>query len=141
MELEDFLAFVDRSISELILYGELHSNKDYSDYQLEFSWSFYSANSVQGRQNIIYEIADKVYVAPDLIYPCVDLVIEQPSIDKTLRIIGFRARHEPRQFGLGWSKRPGPFIYGIGKGIKSKSVKTDTPEFRQKLVDMGLLHN
>lgn len=140
MSIEDFLKFVDKTIGELILYGQLHSGKDYSDYELEFKWDTYDGKTVNGRKNIIYEISDRVFVDPDKIYPCVDLIIEQPTQEKKLRILGRRAGYEPREFGTGWSNRPGPFIYGIGKGIITGQVKTDTLEFKKKLVDLGLLH-
>jgi hypothetical protein len=140
MSFEDFLKFVDKTLGELILYGQLHSGKDYSDYELEFKWGTSDGETVKGRENIIYEIIDKVFISPDRIYPCVDLIIEQPSQEKKLRILGLRAGFEPREFGTGWSNRPGPFIYGIGKGIKTGQVKTDTPEFTKQLVDLGLIH-
>ena len=140
MELEEFLKFVDRTIGELILYGQLHSGKDYSDYELEFTWDMNDSKTVTGRENIIYSICDRVFVAPDRIYPCVDLTIEQPTQQKKIKITGRRAGYEPKEFGLGWSNRPGPFIYGIGKGILTGQVKTNTPEFKKNLIDLGLIH-
>jgi hypothetical protein len=140
MNLEDFLKFVDKTIGELIFYGQLHSGNDYSDYEIEFKWEIDNAKIVKGRVNIIYEITDKVFISPEKIYPCVDLIIEQPTQEKKLRILGRRAGYEPREFGTGWSNRPGPFIYGIGKGIITGQVKTDTLEFKKKLVEFRLLH-
>ena len=140
MKLEDFLKFIDKTIGELILYAELHSGKDYSDYELEFKWEIKDSKSVRGLENIIYEIADIVYISTDKIYPCVDLIIEKPTQEKKLKIMGLRAGYEPREFGKGWSNRPGPFIYAIGKGIITGHVKTDTLEFKKKLVELGLLH-
>lgn len=140
MSFEDFLKFVDKTIGELVLYGQLHSGKDYSDYELEFKWQMTDGKTVTGRENVILEITDRVFVSPDKIYPCVDLIIEQPTQERKLRILGLRAGYEPREFGTGWSNRPGPFIYGIGKGIITGQVKTDTPEFKKKLVDLGLIH-
>jgi hypothetical protein len=140
MNLEEFLIFVDKTIGELILYAQMHSGKDYSDYELEFKWEMYDAKPVQGRENIVYEISDRTFVSPDKIYPCVDLVIEQPTQEKKLIIRGLRAGYQPREFGRGWSNRPGPFIYALGKGIMTGQIKTDTPEFKKKLIDLGLIH-
>jgi len=140
MSFEDFLKFVEKTIEELILYGQLHSGKDYLDYALEFKWDVQGANTVSDRENMIFEISDKVFVSPNKIYPCVDLTIEQPTQEKKLRILGRRAGYEPKEFGTGWSNRPGPFIYGIGKGIITGQVKTDSQEFTKKLIDLGLLH-
>jgi hypothetical protein len=140
MNLEDFLIFVDKTIGELILYAQMHSGKDYSDYELEFTWEMHDAKTVHGREEIVYEISDRVFSSADKIYPCVDLVIEQPTQERKLTIRGLRAGYQPREFGLGWSNRPGPFIYVIGKGIITGRVKTDTPEFKKKLVDLGLIH-
>ncbi|MFN5169088.1 MAG: hypothetical protein ACK5DD_05655 [Cyclobacteriaceae bacterium] len=103
MNLEDFLKFTDKTIGELILFGQLHSGKDYSDYELEFKWDMYDGKTVNGRENIIYEISDRVFVSSDKIYPCVDLIIEQPTQEKKLDILGRRAGYEPREFGTGWS--------------------------------------
>jgi hypothetical protein len=140
MDIEDFLKFVDKTIGELVLYGQLHSGKDYSDYELEFKWEMYDAKTVSGRESIVYEISNRVFVSSDKIYPCVDLIIEQTTSEKILRIFGRRAGFEPREFGAGWSNRPGPFIYAIGKGILNGQVNTNTPEFNKQLVDLGLLH-
>lgn len=85
MTLENFLIFVDKTIGELILYGQMHSGKDYTDYELEFSWSLYGQSIASGRQNIISEIVDKVFVSPEQIYPCVDLVLEQPTPEKKIK--------------------------------------------------------
>lgn len=141
MNLEDFLQFVDKTIKELVLYAELHADKSFSDYDLEFEWNDYRKERITGWENIIYEITDKVHKAPDQIFPCVDLVIEQPTAERKLLIVGRRAGYEPTVFGRGWSNRPGPFIYGIGKGIKNRKVKSDSPEFRKKLVELGLIHH
>jgi hypothetical protein len=141
MSLEDFLKFVDKTIGELILYAELHAGQDFSDYSLEFQWISYEKTLTRGWENIVYEVADKVYVSEDKIYPCVDLIVERPEgIASTLRITGRRAGYEPRPFGRGWSNRPGPFIYGIGSGIKSTAVNTDSLEFQRKLKELGLIH-
>jgi hypothetical protein len=140
MRLEEFLIFVDKTIGELILYAQMHSGNDYSGYELEFKWEMHGTKTVHGRENIVYEISDRVFLSTDRIYPCVDLVIEQPTQERKLIIRGLRAGYEPREFGLGWSNRPGPFIYVLGKGIITGRVKTDTPEFKKKLVDLGLIH-
>src|SRR5690606_18244236 len=141
MSLEEFIKFVDKTIGELILYAELHAGQDFSDHELEFEWESYIRTVTKGRESIVYEITDKTYVTEDKIYPCVDLIIEKPNTrESILKILGRRAGYEPRPFGIGWSNRPGPFIYGIGKGIKSKKVNTADLEFQQKLRDLGLIH-
>jgi hypothetical protein len=141
MSLEEFLNFVDKTIGELILYAELHAGQEFNNYDLEFQWLSYDKTVTRGRENIVYEITDKVYIDADKIYPCVDLIIEKPhSTEPILKILGGRAGYEPRPFGRGWSNRPGPFIYGIGKGIMSKAVNTDSVEFQRKLRELGLIH-
>ncbi|AMM50610.1 hypothetical protein TH61_04680 [Rufibacter sp. DG15C] len=142
MSLEDFQAFVDKTLSELILYAEVHAGKSFSDHELAFEWTSYDRTITTGRENIVYAIADRVFVSEEEIYPCVDLVIEKPeSRENILRITGRRAGYPPCPFGIGWSKRPGPFIYGIGKGIKTKLVNTKDPQFKKKLRDLGLIHH
>ncbi|MDI9877102.1 hypothetical protein [Flectobacillus rivi] len=139
MHLEDFIKFVDKTIDELILYAQMHAGKDYTDYELEFLWQIYGSKIVDGKENIVYEITDQVFISPDKIYPCVNLIIEQLTPEKRLRILGRRAGYEPREFGIGWSNRPGPFIYGLGKGMLTGLVDTNTLAFRKKLIDLGLL--
>ncbi|GAB2787905.1 hypothetical protein GCM10027275_35810 [Rhabdobacter roseus] len=141
MSLEEFIAFVDKTLDELILYAEVHAERSFSNHELAFEWESYDRTVTHGRENIIYEITDQVFVSEEAIYPCVDLVIEKPTSNKNLlKITGRRAGYEPRPFGKGWSNRPGPFIYGIGKGIKSKKVNTQNPQFQKKLSDLGLIH-
>ncbi|WP_428657770.1 hypothetical protein [Runella sp.] len=140
MTLEEFLQFVDKTISELILYAELYADKSFANYKLTFEWIAYHKEEITGRENIIYEITDKVYKTPDKIFPCVDLIINRPTKEEKLLIIGMIAGYQPREFGRGWSNRPGPFIYGLGQGIKNRKVNADSPEFKKKLVELGLIH-
>ncbi|WP_207435755.1 hypothetical protein [Sabulibacter ruber] len=141
MSFEEFIKFVDKTLGELILYAELHAGRSFSDHELIFEWMSYDRGSTNGREYIVYEITDKVFVSEEEIYPCVDLIIEKPdSRANILKILGRRAGYEPRPFGTGWSNRPGPFIYGIGKGIKTKLVNTQDPEFKKKLRELGLIH-
>ena len=141
MSLDDFIQFVDTTLGELILYAELHAGQSLRDCDLEYAWLGYDKTVTQGREPIVYEITDKVYLSEDKIYPCVDLIIEKPnSKEAILKITGGRAGYEPRPFQRGWSNRPGPFIYGIGRGIKSKAVDTASVAFQRKLREWGLIH-
>jgi hypothetical protein len=79
MSLKDFIQFVDKTLGELILYAELHAGQRFRDCDLEFVWLGYEKTVTQGRELIVYEITDKVYLSEDKIYPCVDLIIEKIS--------------------------------------------------------------
>ncbi|GAB3168280.1 hypothetical protein [Telluribacter humicola] len=141
MSFEDFIEFVDKSIGELLLYAEVHANKSFSNHELIFEWMSHDPTFIYGRENIVYEITDKVFVNEQEIYPCVDLVIEKPDSGVSLlKIIGKRAGYAPRPFTIGWSNRPGPFIYGIGNGIKNPLVDTQDPQFQKRLRELGLIH-
>lgn len=139
MTRDEFKAFVDKTLDELILYAEIHADKSFLGFKLKLCWGFYSKELVEGREQIIEEITQKVFIDPDNIYPCVDLWIEVKLKAKELKIMGGIAGHKPRPFGRGWSNRPGPFIYAMSKGINS-SVDTSSPEFFKKLKDLGLIH-
>ncbi|WP_045470012.1 hypothetical protein [Winogradskyella sp. PG-2] len=85
-------------------------------------------------------IAEKVYLSENRIYPCVDLVVEKITDENRISMRGLRAGYEPKEFGKGWSNRPGPFIYAIGSEMPINKVKCSSKEFMNMLYEKGLLH-
>jgi hypothetical protein len=133
MKFEDFYQFVDKSINELIETAEIYRNTEIAHDEIEFCWG--QLPKVRGREAVILEIMDKVYVDENKIYPCVDLYYRGVE-NGILTITGSRAGYEPREFGVGWSGRKGPFIYGAGNPTDSEMER-----FRiiEKLRERGLL--
>jgi len=139
MNIEEFKIFVDKTLSELKLYAELHLGKSLPN-DFEFRWANNETSISYGKKNVVNEITDKVYITEDNIYPCVDLIAEKLTSDNRIAIYGIIAGYEPRKFGTGWSNRPGPFIYGLGSEFINKKVKTESKEFKQLLFERGLIH-
>lgn len=53
MNFEEFIAFVDKTIDELVLYAQMHAGMDFSEFELSFKWEMYGASVVKGRENIV----------------------------------------------------------------------------------------
>lgn len=137
MTKEDFKNHVEKTLSELKLYAELHFGKALpNDY--EFEWRFTEKLNAVGKSNVIELITEKVYLSGDKIYPCVDLVVAKITNENRVFISGTIAGYEPREFGKGWSNRMGPFIYGIENSLINVNPKSK--EFKELLYEKGLLH-
>ena len=134
----EFKNFIINTLSELRLYGELHMNRSLPD-KFEFQWGFHqSGNSIQGFQNVVEEILTSVYISENQIYPCVDLSINKITPDNRMLISGRIASYEPREFGLNWTGRKGPFIYGINETLIDKSIDIHSKSFHELLVQNNL---
>ncbi|WP_298321404.1 hypothetical protein [uncultured Aquimarina sp.] len=139
MTRSEFKKHIEKTLYELKLYAELHYGQKLPN-DFEFEWCLVEKTKAIGKNDIIELIADKVYLNEKEIYPCVDLVTEKITLDNRIYISGRISGHKPREFGKGWSNRPGPFIYGIGPGFINKKIKTDSKEFKELLFKKGLIH-
>ncbi len=139
MTKNEFIKHVEKTLSELKLYAELHSGKELPN-DFEFEWRLAKKLIAVGKENVIKLIADKVYLNENEIYPCVDLIVEKITKDNRIYISGRIAGLQPTKFGKGWSNRPGPFIYGIENNLISKEVNHTSKEFKDILFEKGLLH-
>ena len=135
----EFKKHIEKTLSELKLYAELHSGTKLPN-DFEFEWCLTEKTIAVGKNNVIELIAEKVYLSEKKIYPCVDLTVEKITSENRILISGRIAGYEPREFGKGWSNRPGPFIYGIGSGISTEKVNYHSKEFKNMLYEKGLLH-
>lgn len=137
MTKKEFTDFVDKTLDEVKKYAEIHADKSLP-LEFKFKWLRDDCETVMGRQNVIDEIIRLVYIQEDKIYPCVDLNIglEEGYISLTSWI----ANYEPRPFQRGWSNRPGPFIYCIDQSLISYKIDTKSKDFKNRLIDLGLLH-
>ncbi len=134
----DFEKFVDKTLDEIFLFAEIYT-KRIDLNEREFQWLIKDSPVVTERREIISAITSVVFIAPDKIYPCVDLQIMEVK-DKTIVLKAWFANYEPRPFGKGWSNRPGPFIYVINQTIIHPAVNTNSKAFLDTLKDKGLLH-
>ncbi|PWG04026.1 hypothetical protein [Polaribacter aquimarinus] len=139
MKLKEFKIHIEKTLAELKLYAELHSGEKLPN-DFDFEWRFSEKIKASGKKNVIELIAEKVYINENEIYPCVDLFVERITTENRILVSGRIAGFPPKKFGKGWSNRPGPFIYGIGNGISTKKVNSNTKEFKNMLYEKGLLH-
>lgn len=140
MTQNEFKKHIEKTLSELKLYAELHLGKELPN-DFEFEWQSFKSLKLLKKNNVIELIADKVYLNEKEIYPCVDLIIEKVTENNRIMINGRIAGYKPRKFGKGWSNRPGPFIYGIGNDLINKEVNHLSKEFKDILYKKGLLHH
>lgn len=139
MTQNEFKKHIEKTLLELKLYAELHSGEELPN-DFEFEWQFIEKLNAVGKDNVIELITEKVYLEENRIYPCVELIVENVTSENRILISGRIAGYEPREFGKGWSNRPGPFIYGIGNELISKKVNHTSKEFKNMLIEKGLLH-
>ena len=138
MKKEEFKNFVGKALKELKLYAELHMEKSLpNDFELEWSFSK-SETRFFGMDNVVDEITERVFLGENRIYPCVDLFVKEISEANRILIGGRIASYEPREFGPNWTKRPGPFIYGVWQGLIGESVDYKSEEFKNMLRNKGL---
>ncbi len=140
MKKSEFKKHIEKTLSELKLYTELHSGKELQN-DFEFEWESVEKLNAVGKNNVVELIAEKVYLSEKEIYPCVDLIVKKITSGNRILISGRIAGYKPREFGKGWSNRPGPFIYGIGNNLISEKVNHTSKEFRDMLFQKGLLHS
>jgi len=139
MTRNEFKKHIEKTLSELKLYAELHSGKELPN-DFEFEWYLTEKLKATGKNNVTELIAEKVYLSENKIYPCVDLIVKKVTNENRILISGRIAGYEPSEFGKGWSNRLGPFIYGIGSGISTDKINCNSKEFKNMLYEKGLLH-
>jgi hypothetical protein len=136
----EFKSFVEKSLAELKLMAEQYADHDLPEI-LKFQWLGESQPVHEGLENILEAITEVVYVDENNIYPIVDLHISYDGNNHSALLVkGSRANYSPRPFQKGWSGRPGPFIYAIGQPFLLSGIDHSSKEFKNRLIDMGLLH-
>ncbi|MEM9364224.1 MAG: hypothetical protein AAGA43_16400 [Bacteroidota bacterium] len=138
MKKEEFKNFVRKTLEELKLYAELHMAKSLPD-EFELEWGLSkSENRYIGKNTVIDEITKRVFLGENKIYPCVDLVVKKISEENRILIGGRIAGYEPREFGPNWTKRLGPFIYGVSQELVNDNIDYKSEEFKDILRNKGL---
>jgi hypothetical protein len=139
MDRLEFKDFVKDTLEKLVLYAELHYGKKLPE-ELWFRWMINKKDVKIGKDDIIEEITNNVFLSEDMIYPCVDLVVED-IFDDRLLVLGSIAGYPPAPFKTGWSNRPGPFIYGLNPKFISPYVDSSSEAFKNKLKEFKLIYN
>ena len=138
MTRDKFELFVDKTLNEVVQNAEIYSgNKLPTDFILED----YNPASLQtiGRNNVIQEICNLVFISQDKIFPCVNLTADR--IQDNFLVIKLKiAGYDPRPFQNG-VRREGPFVYGVNQNLIHQNTDINSEEFIQRLKDSGLYPN
>src|SRR5471030_960677 len=123
MKREEFTAFVERTIEEVICLAEEKSGKT-AQRKYAFRWLGRSHPTVT--DSVVEHIVERVFVDEEHIYPCVDIGVGDILEDGSLLIIGSVAGSAPRPFGPNWTGRMGPFIHVVGQPFLNRVAGKDT---------------
>lgn len=112
MNRENFAAFVERTLNEVVELAEQKANRKLSR-KLAFQWL--GKDKPRITEEIVEYIVKRVFIDEEHIYPCVDIGVGDILEDGTLLIVGNVAGYSPRPFGKNWTDRDGPFVHIIGE--------------------------
>jgi hypothetical protein len=121
MTREEFKAFVEKTIEEVILFAESET-KTTLPRKIAFQWFHQKTEPI--REGISDVIADRVYIDAEHIYPCVDIGVGDVLPDHTVLLVANVAGYSARPFQRNWTGRDGPFVYIIGQKFLDKSKKS-----------------
>jgi hypothetical protein len=116
MKKEEFRAFIEKSIEDVIRHAEYMTGMKLPR-TIAFQWL--GRDSPIVRKDIVEEILGRVFVTEEEIYPCVDL---GPSevLDGTLLLQANIAGYSPRPFQKNWTGSDGPFVPSVFGPLASK---------------------
>jgi hypothetical protein len=123
MKRQEFAAFVERTIEEVICLAEEKSGKT---IQRKYAFRWLGRSHPTVTDNAIEHIVERVFVDEEHIYPCVDIGVGDILEDGSLLIIGNVAGYAPRPFGPNWTGRMGPFIHVVGQPFFNRVAGKDT---------------
>jgi len=123
MKREDFAAFVERAIEEVICLAEEKSGKP---LQRRYAFRWLGRSHPIVSDNVVDHIVDRVFVDEEHIYPCVDIGVGDILEDGSLLIIGSVAGYAPRPFGPNWTGRMGPFVHVVGQPFLNRIAGKET---------------
>ena len=139
MTKEDFSKYVDQTLTKLKLYAELHARKNFPE-ELFFYWSDTSKIIIAKRLDIIDEITSKMYLSENAIHAYIDLKIFEETDSGKLKIRGYFSLENPRFFDPAGDMSLAPCVYHIDEELISPEVDISSEEFRQLLINRGLLY-
>jgi hypothetical protein len=116
MDREQFKAFVEETIENVIRFAEEHTGKQLPRKYC-FQWVFKPKLFCTDIPEVITQA---VYQDENHIRPCVDIGVGDLLEDGTLVIQGIIAGYAPKPFGKNWAGRDGPFVYAVGQNFVNK---------------------
>ena len=122
MTREEFLEFTRSILEDAVELAERETGLTLSR-ELCFRW--FHQESAPICSNVAEVLVDRVYVGPDLIYPCVDLGVGDVLDDGRTLIEANVAGYGPRPFGPNWTGREGPYVLIYGAKLAKKARLQD----------------
>jgi hypothetical protein len=117
LDREDFAAFVATTLDEVVRLAEKKCGKPLPR-KIAFRWL--GATHPVVSEDIVGQIAARIFVDEQHIFPCVDIGVGDVLDDGTLLIVGSVAGYAPRPFGRNWTGRDGPFVQIVGAPFLNK---------------------
>ena len=117
MTRDEFKKFVESTLEELIRFAE-DKIKARLPHKMTFQWMFHEDERIT--EGIAEAITDRVYIDESHIYPCVDIGPVDLCEDGTLLIQAIVSGHQPREFGINWTGREGPFVFALGQRLADR---------------------
>lgn len=120
MTRDDFLKFVEKTLEEVIQVAENETGKSLPR-KIAFRW--FSQTAEPFTENIAEQIAERVFIDENNIYPEVDIGVGDLADDGTVLIFANIAGREPEPWGKNPNGYEGPFNYIVGRDFLDKSRK------------------
>jgi len=114
MTRDEFKNYVERTLTEIIQFAEEKIQAELP-HEMTFQWMFHENERI--KEDIAEAITDRVYIDESHIYPCVDIGPIDICEDGTLLIQAIVSGHQPREFGINWTGREGPFVFALGRRL------------------------
>jgi hypothetical protein len=113
----EFIAFTSDAIEAAIQLAEKETGLRLSR-DICFRW--FHQKTAPVCSGIAEHIAERVWVSPEQIFPCVDLGVENVLDDGRTLMCANVAGYEPRPFGVNWKGQPGPYVLVLGGGFANR---------------------
>jgi hypothetical protein len=107
---ETFAEFTRQAIESAVRTAEEKSGRSLSR-ELRLQWLGKRGVIDSG---IVEELVSRVFVAPDLIYPCVDLGVAGTDPEGRTLLVANVAGYAPGPFGKNWTGTDGPYVLIVG---------------------------
>jgi len=124
MTRDQFKDFVELTLVEVIGFAE-DKIQTQLPHKITFQWMFHDDERI--KEGIAEAITDRVFIDESHIYPCVDIGPIDICEDGTLLIQAIVSGHQPREFGINWTGREGPFVYALGRRLINRFRTEHSP--------------
>lgn len=121
MTREEFTVFTREAIDRAVRVAEEKSGRRLPR-ELRFQWLGKGEVVDSG---IAEAVVSRVFVEPDLIYPCVDIGVAGVDSKNRTLLVASIAGYAPRPFGKNWIGAEGPYIIIVGAQLLNGSIVPD----------------